>query len=150
MSVLSAQSIRRVKPIYPFFEKQIYDGCSFGLSSCGYDVRIDESLVLRPGDFALASTVEQFTMSNNIMARVADKSTWARRGICVQNTVIEPGWRGYLTLEITNHSQNTIKINRGVGIAQIIFEWLDEPTDLPYSGKYQDQNAGPQQAIMER
>ena len=150
MTVLAAQSIRKLKPVYPFFEKMVFDGCSFGLSACGYDVRIDQSLTLRPGDFELASTVERFMMPDNIMARVSDKSTWARRGIAIQNTVIEPGWCGYLTLEISNHGQNTIKIDRGVGIAQIIFDWLDEPTELPYIGKYQNQSSGPQAAIMEK
>jgi dCTP deaminase len=150
MTILSAQSIRRLKPIEPFFEKTVFEGCSFGLSACGYDVRIDQDLMLRPGDFVLASTVEHFNIANNVMARVADKSTWARKGIAVQNTIIEPNWRGYLTLEITNHGLNTVRIKKGTGIAQILFEWLDEPTELPYVGKYQDQKSGPQEAIMEQ
>ena len=150
MTILSAQSIRRLKPIEPFFEKTVFEGCSFGLSACGYDVRVDQDLMLRPGDSVLASTVEHFTMPVDVMASVADKSTWARKFIAVQNTIIEPNWRGYLTLEISNHGQNIVKIKKGTGIAQIIFHRLDEPTELPYSGKYQDQKSGPQEAIMEK
>jgi dCTP deaminase len=54
--------------------------------------------------------------------------------LTVQNTVIEPGWRGYLTLELTNHGPNRLEIPAGSPIAQIIFEMLDEPTEQPYRG----------------
>ncbi len=89
-------------------------------------------------------------MPNSVMGIVHDKSSWARHGVAVQNTVIEPGWRGYLTLELTNHSQQTRTIKPGDPIAQIVFHWLDEPTKQPYEGKYQDQAAGPQEAIAEK
>lgn len=69
--------------------------------------------------------------------------------IAVQNTIIEPGWRGFLTLEITNHSRGTIWIQRGSPIAQIIFHQLLEPTDAPYVGKYQDQESRPVAARFE-
>lgn len=147
MSVLSAQSIRRRRLITPFCERQQHaeSGCSFGLSACGYDVRIDQDLCIRPGEFVLASTMERFHMHTDIVGRVHDKSTWARRGLAVQNTVIEPGWAGYLTLEVTNHGIDRFFLRRGTPIAQIIFEWLDHPTDQPYpaDGKYQNQERGP-------
>lgn len=147
--ILSAQSIRKVVPISPFHEKTVVHGISFGLSSCGYDVRIDQDILMWPGRFALASTIEQFSMPDYLAARVLDKSSWARQGICVQNTFIEPGWKGYLTLEITNHGWHFRRLVRGMPIAQIIFEQLDEPTELPYQGKYQNQEAGPQPARYE-
>jgi len=150
--ILSAQSIRlRGKTlISPFFDTQQISetGLTYGLSSCGYDIRIDKGLILKKGKFALGSTIEHFTIPNNLMMRICDKSTWARRGIFLQTTVAEPGWNGYLTLEITNQSDGKIIIHDGDPIAQVIFELLDEPTDMPYKGKYQNQKKGPQKAIM--
>lgn len=145
--ILSAQSIRKRRPVEPFHERTAHHGMTYGLSSAGYDVRIRERVVLRPGDFSLASTVERFTMPNDLLARVADKSSWARKGLTVQNTVVEPGWAGFLTLELANHGPNTLKIEAGLPIAQIIFELLDEPTEQPYSGKYQNQPPEPVHAI---
>jgi dCTP deaminase len=98
----------------------------------------------------LASTIEHFDMPNDVMAIVHDKSTWARRGVAVQNTVIEPGWRGWLTLEITMHAWRLLRIRSGTPIAQIVFHRLEAPTERSYQGKYQDQRRGPQPAIRER
>lgn len=64
----------------------------------------------------------------------------------MQNTVIEPGWRGHLTLELTMHGYDVLDLPRGCGIAQVVFHFLDEETEMPYDGKYQDQQAGPQEA----
>ena len=154
--ILSAQTIRRLcqsdvafSPMLdPFVERQQHaiSGTSFGLSACGYDVRIAQDRRLAPGDFLLASTMERFVMPDYVMAQVADKSTWARRGLAVQNTIIEPGWHGWLTLELTNHGSNLINLRAGTPIAQIIFMRLDEPTEQPYSGKYQDQENKPVEA----
>src|SRR5262249_10096909 len=57
-----------------------------------------------------------------------------------------PGWPGYLTLEISNHSQTEVIIDAGEPIAQIVFELLDFPTEQPYAGKYYNQERGPQPA----
>lgn len=120
---------------------------SYGLSSCGYDVRIAEDIWLWPLWGRLASTIEHFNMPNDVMAEVKDKSSWARRFVTVQNTVIEPGWKGYLTLELTNHRLWPKRIRAGTPIAQIVFKQLDHPTIQPYAGKYQNQPKGPQKAI---
>lgn len=138
--------------VTPFFERTIFHGMSFGLSSCGYDVRIAQTYLLGTGPgigFALASTMEHFDMPTNVVGRVHDKSTWARRGLAVQNTIIEPGWRGHLTLELSNNGHEQIMLHEGMPIAQIIFELLDEPTHQPYTGKYSDQPARPVPAILE-
>lgn len=149
--ILSAQSIRdRRGMIEPFCERTVFDGMSFGLSSCGYDVRIAEKIRLERGAFALASTIEKFDFPADIVGKLHDKSTWARRGLSVFNTVSEPGWRGYLTLELVNHGPETLILRPGCPIGQIVFHRLDEPTQQPYAGKYQDQAAGPQQAREER
>ncbi len=151
--ILSAQTIRRLcstkEPLLsPFWLRTQYDGASFGLSPAGYDLRLDLGGPtldhwLAPGEFMLAATQERFDMPNDLIARVHDKSTWARRGLSCYNTVIEPGWRGWLTLELKNNGPNTIHLRAGQGIAQVVFERLDEPTDQPYEGKYQNQEAGP-------
>ena len=150
MSILSAQSLRLFRPLFPLRDayRIELDGhtLSGGLGPAGYDIALAQDVNLGSGGFALASAVELFNMRDNIAARVHDKSTWARRGVTVQNTFIEPGWRGYLTLELTNHSPRMVHIPQGAPIAQVVFEWVDAPTELPYSGKYQDQEAGPQEA----
>jgi dCTP deaminase len=74
-----------------------------------YDVRITCcDAVISPGQFMLAATIERFQMPDDLMGIVHDKSTWARRGLVVQNTVIAPGWHGYLTLELTNHGLDAL------------------------------------------
>lgn len=164
MTVLSAQTIQRVclnaRMIEPFYGRTVHHGKTFGLSAAGYDVRVafDRYRIARmfspqfepPGHtFLLAATVEHFIMPKNIIGIVHDKSSWARKGLAVQNTVIEPGWRGYLTLELTYHGDKELFIYEHDPIAQIVFHQLDESTDRPYSGKYQDQKWGPQPAIDE-
>lgn len=155
MSILPAQTIRTLcnppagfglPMVSPFHERTVLNGMTFGLGPAGYDVRVAEEIHLTGGGFTLASTVETFAIPPNILASVADKSTWARRGIAVQNTIIEPGWRGVLTLEITFHAIGYLHIPAGSPIAQIIFHRLEAVTDQPYEGRYQDQEAGPQPA----
>ena len=67
-----------------------------------------------------------------------------------QNTIFDPGWRGYATLELTNHDRSALAILAGDPIAQVVCHLLTEPTTQPYGfngmGKYQDQEAGPQPA----
>ena len=166
--ILSAQTIRRFANdgwlAQPFNERTVSKGKTFGLSACGYDVRV-EFKDFRAARFAapqqarrdygtrhtflLASTVEEFNMPPNVMGVVHDKSSWARKGLTVQNTVIEPGWRGFLTLELVYHGDGELIVNAGDPIAQVVFHWLDVITDQPYEGKYQDQERGPQGAIEE-
>lgn len=155
--VLPAQKIRFLcsgaygqRPMVdPFYERTVANGMTFGLGPAGYDVRIKQRLTLMRGEFALASTVERFAVPTDVLAKVADKSSWARRGLAVQNTIIEPGWTGWLTLELTNHGHAPIDIEAGAPIAQIIFHQLLEPTEIHYSGKYQNQADAPVAAIME-
>ena len=68
----------------------------------------------------------------------------------VENTVIQPGSRGWLTLEITMHAWRFLRIRLGTPIAQIVFHRLEAPTEHSYEGKYQDQRRGPQPGIRER
>jgi dCTP deaminase len=153
--ILSAQSIRQrckwaVMPmLIPFHERSLSNGRSFGLSPCGYDIRIAEDIWLWPFWGRLASSIEHFRMPSDVCAEVKDKSTNARLFVFVQNTIIEPGWHGYLTLKLTRFKPWPIRIKRGTPIAQVVFKQLDRPTVQPYAGKYQGQDRGGQKARME-
>lgn len=152
MTVLSAQSIRaRVGMIEPFAERTIEHGVSYGLSPSGYDIRIRQAVRLWPGDFVLASTVERFCIPDDLMAICHDKSTWARMGLSVFNTVLESGWSGHLTLELSlsRGATEPVKIPSGAAIGQLVFHRLDAPTEQPYRGKYQGQADAPVPAIMQ-
>ena len=149
--ILPAQEIRRrcassTPMIWPFVERDVIRGMSFGLSAASYDVRIAENVSIHPGEFVLASTMERFCIPNDVLIVAHDKSSWARRGLTVQNTVFDPGWRGYATLELTHHGKEALNISAGDPIAQVVCHLLTEPTSQQYAGKYQDQEAGPQPA----
>ena len=148
--ICSAQTLRMLKPVHPFVEKTTFKGLTYGLSAAGYDIRVAEEIIIENNGFILASSVELFNMPLNVLGIVHDKSTWARKGLFVQNTVIEPGWKGYLTLEITNQGYEFIHICKDSPIAQVIFHFLDLATDTPYTGKYQHQASGPQGPRYER
>jgi len=80
-------------------------------------------------------------MPNNLVGIVHDKSTWARRGLSVFNTVIEPGFIGGLTLELVYHGVSNLLIPKGSGIAQVVFHRTIE--EALYNGKYQHQSTEP-------
>lgn len=145
-------------------------GTSYGLSSFGYDVRVgnewvtyrrnndvpldpanilesdtcrvvSDEFILRQGQFVLAHTIETLDLPRDCLGLVKDKSSLARCGMHVQNTVLEPGWRGQVTLEIFNNSPRPVLIRAGQGIAQVIFE-RGAPCMVSYAdrkGKYQGQ-----------
>lgn len=135
--------------IVPFHERGVFEGVTFGLGPAGYDIRLAEDMEIGVNEFQLAASMEQFFLPSDLLMRVVDKSSWARRGLLVQNTVAEPGWRGFLTLEITNHG-DLKRVRAGTAIAQVIFDCLDEPTDRPYNGRYQNQPFGPVEAKIAR
>lgn len=157
MAVLSAQTIRKVQQAHglftPYSERAVHadTGMSYGLSSAGYDIRLGRPVTLDAEDrFALAVSMERFRVPPHLLGRVHDKSTWARRGLFVQNTIIEPGWEGWLTLELTWAARlGGLWIDAGTPIAQICFEALDAPTEQVYRGKYQDQPNVPVEAKRE-
>lgn len=101
------------------------------------------------GRFALASSVERFSVPAHLVAIMGHKSTWARRGVNVwAGTTAEPGWEGWLTLEIGFHGNEPVHIPAGSGIAQVLFHELAEAADYG-GGKYQGQPDRPVAAIME-
>ena len=167
--ILSAQTIRHLcagpyfdrakmfdstrRPlIEPFHDRSVVNGMSFGLSSCGYDVRIAQTIELKPGTFVLGSTMERFALPNDIVGMVCAKSSLARRGISVhEGTVFEPGWEGWATIEISMHGHEPFTIREGDPIAQIMFMRLDAPTEQPYppTAKYANQPPRPVPALDE-
>jgi dCTP deaminase len=154
--ILPGQTIRKLcvnEPymIKPFSEREKVHGMSYGLSFAGYDIRLGESVRIYPGYTTVAPSLEEFNMPYDLLANVADKSTLARRGIQVKNTIIEPGWRGTLAIEITYEPLAKEMIPKaefsfedlqaGSPIAQIIFHRLEDLPESSYYGKYQGQTA---------
>lgn len=99
-------------------------------------------VIIPPNSFALAATVERFAIPRDILAVCVGKSTYARCGIIVNVTPLEPEWRGHVTLEISNTTPLPAKIYANEGIAQMIFLKADRVCATSYAdkcGKYQDQ-----------
>lgn len=145
---------------------------SYGTSSYGYDVRcarefkiftnvhttsvvdpknFDESsfvsinedfCIIPPNSFALARTVEYFRIPSNVLTVCLGKSTYARCGIIVNVTPLEPEWEGHVTLEFSNTTPLPAKIYANEGVAQMLFFESDEVCEQSYKdrdGKYQGQ-----------
>lgn len=160
--VVNGNSLYRSSQLLDVPDRKISEhGVSYGLGEAGYDIRIKQDITfyrlfgLIPmvkvvdgnqvsrhlGKFTLASAIEKFNMSPSCVAIVHDKSTWARRALSVFNTVIEPGWKGYLTLELVYHGRKKLHIPAGSGIAQVLFHLVQEPAN--YNGKYMNQENKP-------
>ena len=159
--VVNGSILRNQKPIVDMSPIKCSGpgGTSYGLGEAGYDIRIKQEIRFmktyggmavqvdadvtnrKLGRFCLASAMEQFDMPDDLMGIVHDKSTWARRGLQVFNTVIEPGWKGFLTLELAYWGEEDLIIPAGSGIAQVVFHLLAE--EAQYKGKYQNQEDQP-------
>ena len=129
---------------------------SYGLAETGYDIRIKQAIYFKPYErtvividqqqeethentqFTLASSIEKFYMPHNVSGFVFNKSTWARQGLEVLPVVIEPSWRGYLTLNLVYHGSKELYVPAGSGIAQVVFHELSDAVTT-YNGKYQNQ-----------
>lgn len=158
--------------IEPFVDAQKRDGViSYGLSSYGYDARVgtdfkiftnvnssvvdpknfdqqsfvDRNIdvcVIPPNSFALARTVEYFRIPRDVLVICVGKSTYARCGIIVNVTPLEPEWEGHVTLEFSNTTPLPAKIYANEGACQFLFLQGDEPCETSYrdkAGKYQGQ-----------
>ncbi|MFI4981229.1 MAG: dCTP deaminase [Nevskiales bacterium] len=144
---------------------------SYGVSSYGYDVRCADEFkiftninstivdpkafdpksfvdfqggccVIPPNSFALARTVEYFRIPRNVLVICLGKSTYARCGIIVNVTPLEPEWEGHVTLEFSNTTTLPAKIYANEGVAQMLFLESDEVCETSYrdrGGKYQGQ-----------
>ena len=158
--------------ITPFEEKQVREGViSYGLSSYGYDLRVADEFkiftnvnstivdpkkfdarsfveftgpacIVPPNSFALARSVEYFKIPRDVLTICVGKSTYARCGIIVNVTPLEPEWEGFVTLEISNTTPLPARVYSNEGLCQIIFLGSDEVCDISYKdkkGKYQSQ-----------
>ena len=144
---------------------------SYGTSSYGYDVRCAEEFkiftninsavvdpkafdassfvdmhnsecIIPPNSFALARTVEYFRIPRNVLTVCLGKSTYARCGIIVNVTPLEPEWEGHVTLEFSNTTPLPARIYANEGVAQMLFFESDEECETSYAdraGKYQGQ-----------
>jgi dCTP deaminase len=158
--------------ISPFVNGQVREGViSYGISSYGYDIRVSNEFkiftnvrstvvdpknfdanayvdftgdvcVIPPNSFVLAHSVEHMRMPRNVTGIVLCKSTYIRAGVLIPTTVLEAGWEGIITLEISNVTPLPARVYANEGIAQILFFEGDELCDTSYadrSGKYQNQ-----------
>lgn len=149
--IINRSELWIANPLTPMFREKLIHaetGLSYGLTECGYDIRIAETIWLYPFKrFALGSSMEHFLMPMKLMGQVMNKSTWARQGLdASQTTNIEPGWRGHLTIELHYMGLKPLKILGGSPIAQVIFHEIAVPA--AYKGRYQDQKAGAQPPIF--
>ncbi len=158
--------------IEPFTEAQKRDGViSYGLSSYGYDARVADEFkiftnvdsavvdpkdfssdsfvdrtgpvcIIPPNSFALAHTVEYFRIPRDVLVICLGKSTYARCGIIVNVTPLEPEWEGQVTIEISNTTPLPARIYASEGICQFLFLQGSEPCETSYAdraGKYMRQ-----------
>ena len=158
--------------ISPFEEKQVRGNkISYGLSSFGYDARVSNEFkiftnlnsevvdpknfkptnfitknvsecIIPPNSFVLASTIECFKIPKDVLVICLGKSTYARCGIIVNVTPLEPGWEGHVTLEFSNTTPLPAKIYANEGVAQFIFLKGNEVPEVTYAdrkGKYMGQ-----------
>lgn len=149
MSVLCGNSILKNIPIIPMVDMKMRHelGVSYGLDEAGYSLRLSETdpssdAILEPGLVHLGVTMERLEIPNNVIAFVYNKSTYARLGLLMPTTTLEPGWKGHVTLELLYFNIGKFKLYPGMPIAQVCFHWLDGPA-TPYNGKYQDQPEAP-------
>ena len=124
---------------YPFIDvKQAQDLTEL------VEVKPDEAFILHPGEYVLGSTLERVAIPDDLVARLEGKSSLGRLGLLIHSTAgyVDPGWDGYLTLELSNVANLPITIYPGMKIGQISFFQLTTPADTPYGGagsKYQGQ-----------
>jgi dCTP deaminase len=105
------------------------------------EYEVDDHILIPPNSYVLGRSVEYFKMPTNLLAVVLGKSTYARSGIIVNVTPLEPGWEGHVTIEIGNATTLPAKVYANEGIAQVVFLKGETP-DVSYAdkqGKYQNQ-----------
>jgi len=158
--------------IEPFVEGQVREHVvSYGLSSYGYDIRVADEFkvftnvystvidpkdfdpksfvdvkadvcIIPPNSFALARTIEYFRIPRNVLVICLGKSSYARCGLIVNVTPLEPEWEGHVTLEFSNTTPLPARIYANEGVAQFLFFESDEVCETSYKdrgGKYQGQ-----------
>lgn len=96
--------------------------------------------ILLPGQFVLATTMEYFTLPDNLTAFVEGRSSLGRMGLFIQNAGwVDPGFKGEITLELFNANRCAIELTSGRRVGQLVFALMDDKALNPYCGKYQGQ-----------
>jgi dCTP deaminase len=164
--------VQKYKMLDPFEDRLVREGkISYGLSSMGYDIRVTDEFkiftnvrmavvdpkqfnpdsfidyrgpecIIPPNSFALARSVEYFRLPRSVLGICLGKSSYARCGIVVNITPLEPGWEGHLTIEISNTTPLPARIYSHEGIAQVLFFEAGSLPEVSYAdrkGKYQSQ-----------
>ena len=158
--------------IEPFVDRSVRSGVvSFGLGPYGYDLRLDrayrrpapglavldphrvrdgdfsvqeaDEITLPPGEYLLGKSLEYFRIPKKILGLVFGKSTYARCGVLVNVTPLEPEWSGFLTISIANTGRLPVVLHAGEGIAQVVFLESDDLPVYTYrelGGKYDQQD----------
>jgi len=108
------------------------------LNPAGYDLSSSSRFALNPKEWKLVSTLESVELSSSIVATIHLKSTLAREGLLGSFAIIDPGFRGQLTLSIYNSGNRIVKVDRNEPIVQVIFHLMEIQPDTPYDGRYQD------------
>lgn len=176
MSVMPDSWIKKMaltnNMISPFVQEKCTQGVlSYGVSSYGYDARVDSSFkvftnvhseiidpknfssrnfidkvgdtcIIPPNGFVLGKTIEYFRIPRDVIVICLGKSTYARCGIMINVTPIEPGWEGFVTLEFSNTTPLPVKIYAGEGACQFLFlkgESLCEKSYSDMAGRYMNQ-----------
>lgn len=167
---LIAELSRSAAMIDPFAQRVQNGVVSYGLSSFGYDIRVaDEffvvapnsgvtldpkgdnragfarvvadAIVIPPHSFVLARSLERLRIPRNVLGVVFGKSTYARLGLVVNVTPLEPEWEGHITMELSNTAPLPLRVYANEGIAQVVFLRGDDPiaSYADRKGKYQNQ-----------
>jgi dCTP deaminase len=120
------------------------------------NVTDDEAFILHPGEFVLGQTIEWVELPNDLVARLEGKSSLGRLGLLIHSTAgyVDPGWKGKLTLELSNVAKLPIALYFGMKIGQISFFGMSSPVDRPYGSKglgskYQGQSEPTASAFFE-
>lgn len=122
----------------------IVEDTSSGIISLESEIRYKtiktDTYLLLPGQFVLATTMEYFSLPDNLTAFVEGRSSLGRMGLFIQNAGwVDPGFKGEITLELFNANRCAIELKAGRRVGQLVFAEMDKPALNPYNGKYQGQ-----------
>lgn len=133
-------SYSRIEPTYVYKYPILLEPVCYTLGEkLDYETFMEDSMIIKPGEFILAATMEHFAFPNDISGIVKGRSSIGRIGLSVQNAgFIDPGFNGTITLELKNDSNIPICLPKGYPIGQVIF-FETMLVSKPYSGKYNGQ-----------
>lgn len=102
------------------------------------EINGDKEFILHPGEFVLGVVVENVELPDDIAGRIDGRSSLGRLGIIVHSTAghVDPGWKGRLTLEISNIGKLPVALRPGMRFCRLVFEKVSSPVERPYRGKY--------------